>query len=377
MLDELDVFSDHSLFSLILLRDQPEFYSDRLRKLQNNGVQIVYLNKRYTYNFRKLFFLFRFFIKNFFCFLEKNSAVYGIKGCIYFLKIPDKIVTKETLSIHSQFATQASILGLLIKEYYKENNIELNFTFHAYDIYAKNRWFKTLVDSSNKSFSISNYNIRYVVNKYNVSINKINFVPLGVFIPERVSKKEFTETLHIGFMSFWVEMKGLLYLLEAINKLNEEKIPIMLHLAGDGPLKNKAFDYITKNNLSNVITYYGLVKDEKKKQFFDAIDIFVLPSVALGIETDGLPVVLMEAVSYGIPIISTKVTGIPEICIDSYNGFLINQKNSDEIIYSLKEFRKNYETRKKFQTNSLNISKDYDIVRNSLKKLELLNWSKQ
>ena len=82
----------------------------------------------------------------------------------------------------------------------------------------------------------------------------------------------------------------------------------------------------------------------------------------------------MEAVAYGLPLISTNVSGIPEICINEYNGFLIEEKSVEAIFESIIKLNENTLKRKKFSENSILMSDNYDIQLNSKKKLLELEW---
>ena len=90
-------------------------------------------------------------------------------------------------------------------------------------------------------------------------------------------------------------------------------------------------------------------------------------------DMDGIPVVLMEAVSYGIPIISTNISGIPEICINDYNGILIEEKSSTQIVEAIIKL---YSENKLvvMSKNALKIYEEYNLIKNTKSKIELINW---
>ena len=145
-------------------------------------------------------------------------------------------------------------------------------------------------------------------------------------------------------------------------------------MAGDGPLNEEIQDFIEINNLSDTIKCLGRVKGNQKENFYNTIDTFILPSISIKNDQDGIPVVLMEAVAYGLPLISTNVSGIPEICINEYNGFLIEEKSVEAIFESIIKLNENTLKRKKFSENSILMSDNYDIQLNSKKKLLELEW---
>ena len=111
-----------------------------------------------------------------------------------------------------------------------------------------------------------------------------------------------------------------------------------------------------------------------KEDFFKTLDAFVLPAIIVPNDMDGIPVVLMEAISYGLPLISTEISGIPEICIDNYNGYLIEEKNVSKIVNAIINLNKNKKLRDKFSLNSIKLSNDYNIKINSKNKIVNLGW---
>jgi len=374
MMDELKAFSNHKKFDLILLRTPDDFYKSQLRELESSGVKIYVKPSSYNNLISKILLIVKFALMNISRFSLNYNSVIGIKSIYWFLKLDISLFSKNS-NIHAQFATQPSIVALLIKKYYNNKPI-YSFTFHAYDIYFKNNWLNMLIENSYKCFSISKYNIKYIEDHYLIS-DKMKLVRLGVF-RDNINKeplKTESNTFTLGLMSWFVEKKGVSYLLEAINKLKKLGYNnIKLILAGDGPLKNDYLSIIDKNNLSDMVSFIGKIKGKQKEEFYNSIDAFILPSISLKNDQDGIPVVLMEAIAYSLPIISTDVSGIPEICINNYNGFLIKEKNVKAIIDSITDLYKNDDKKLCFSTNSLLLSNEYDIQLNSIKKIKLLSW---
>ena len=182
------------------------------------------------------------------------------------------------------------------------------------------------------------------------------------------------EEFKIGLISWFMPKKGIIYLLQAVKQLRDEGFEsLKLILAGDGPLKEEITEFIETHSLKE-IEYVGQLNNEQKIDFFKDLDVFILPSISLEDDQDRIPVVLMEAIAYGLPLISTNVSGIPEICINEFNGFLIDEKNSRQIADKIRLLKGDSLRRDKFSKMSLKLSGEYDIRINSLKKIEILNW---
>jgi colanic acid/amylovoran biosynthesis glycosyltransferase len=113
------------------------------------------------------------------------------------------------------------------------------------------------------------------------------------------------------------EQKGQLLLVEALGELNREGREFELLLVGDGELRAPIEELIRVHELSGKVRITGWASAERvKSEMLDARAV-VLPSFA-----EGLPVVLIEAMSLGKPVLSTFVNGIPELVLDRENGWL-------------------------------------------------------
>lgn len=158
--------------------------------------------------------------------------------------------------------------------------------------------------------------------------------------PTILDIKQDDNKTHLLFLGLITEQKGIFDLLEAISEhKNEFETKIVLHIGGNGKIE-KLKDMINSYGLQNIVIYEGWVSGERKIQLFNLSDAFILPSYA-----EGLPVSILEAFSYGLPVLTTPVGGIPEIITPS-NGILFHPGNKTEIyesILSLLEFKTNTE----------------------------------
>jgi glycosyltransferase involved in cell wall biosynthesis len=114
------------------------------------------------------------------------------------------------------------------------------------------------------------------------------------------------------------EQKGQLLLVEAAAQLADEGLDFEILLAGDGPLRRVLEEQIDRHGLTSQMRIGGWMNTEQVRAALLEARALVLPSFA-----EGLPVVLMEALALGRPVISTYVAGIPELVEPGVNGWLV------------------------------------------------------
>jgi glycosyltransferase involved in cell wall biosynthesis len=128
------------------------------------------------------------------------------------------------------------------------------------------------------------------------------------------------------------EQKGQLRLLQALGLLAAEGVPFRMVLAGDGPMRQAVEAQIARLGLEDRVRITGwLSNEEVRRQLLDA-RAMVLPSFA-----EGLPVVLMEALALGRPVITTYVAGIPELVQPGVSGWLVPAGSVEALAEAIRE----------------------------------------
>jgi glycosyltransferase involved in cell wall biosynthesis len=129
------------------------------------------------------------------------------------------------------------------------------------------------------------------------------------------------------FVGRLIERKGLEHLIRAL-PLVEEKLPVHLHVVGDGNMADTWKLLVREMGLDGKITFYGVIPNDQLESLYASADVFVLPAIVdhRG-DTEGLGVVLVEALSFGVPVVASAVGGIPDVVIDEKTGLLVPQKD--------------------------------------------------
>ena len=128
------------------------------------------------------------------------------------------------------------------------------------------------------------------------------------------------------------EQKGHLVLLQALAQLAREGEPFKLTVAGDGPLRRQLEGAIRELGLEQHVELAGWMSNAEVRQAIREARALVLPSFA-----EGLPVVLMEALALGRPVITTYIAGIPELIAERDCGWLVPAGNTDRLASAIRQ----------------------------------------
>jgi len=155
-----------------------------------------------------------------------------------------------------------------------------------------------------------------------------------------------------------VEKKGVEYGIQAVVRIAEKHPNIEYRIAGDGPLKKILHDMIAKAKINGSIRLLGWQDQQEISALMGQTDILLAPSVtSKDGDQEGIPVVLMEAMARGMPVISTFHSGIPELVIDGKTGLLVNEHDADALSEKLEYLITHPEMREKMDNIRPVISK--------------------
>jgi N-acetyl-alpha-D-glucosaminyl L-malate synthase BshA len=171
------------------------------------------------------------------------------------------------------------------------------------------------------------------------------------------------ETIII-FIGTLKPVKGVQYLIEAMEILRQKNLDVKLLLIGDGKEKQNLEKLVKKLKLEKHVKFIGKIQNEEIPKYMALSNIFVLPSLS-----EGFPLTILEAMACGLPIVTTMVRGIPEVVEDGENGFLVEPKNPKEIAEKVLLLLKDDKLREKISNNNKEKAKKYSWE-NVVEKLE-------
>lgn len=141
--------------------------------------------------------------------------------------------------------------------------------------------------------------------------------------------KEANKVRTFLFLGALIQRKGLIDLLEAIKQMKSQGVSCFhLLIAGSGTDEQRLKEYMQTNGLQECVEFMGWITKEQKPKLLKKSDVLVLPSY-----NEGLPIAILEAMSYGLPIISTDVGSIAEAVKE--NGFLIKPGDVNSLAHAM------------------------------------------
>lgn len=130
----------------------------------------------------------------------------------------------------------------------------------------------------------------------------------------------------VGYLGGLSKTKGIPNLLEAIPKIWAKENSVHFLIGGEGQLRGKIEEYLSKENLSTKVKFIGWIPHGEVPKYLNELKLLVFPSY-----TEGLPNIILEAMACGTPVLATPVGGIPDVIKDSETGFIM-ENNSPECI---------------------------------------------
>ncbi|MDB5272157.1 MAG: mgtA [Chitinophagaceae bacterium] len=183
--------------------------------------------------------------------------------------------------------------------------------------------------------------------------------------PEYITR-EIVRVLYMGWLESY---KGIFDFIESVKLLKERGLIFRVKICGMGSAKENMLKLIKQYQLDDTVEYVGWVTGNDKLKQFKETDLFVLPS-----HREGMPNVLMEAMSSGIPVVATKVGGVPELVQHGVSGLLVDISQPLQLADAMEKLIRSKELRVLFSTRARQFITDNNSVEGvtSIFKKELL-----
>lgn len=246
------------------------------------------------------------------------------------MRLVEILAQNNCQHLHVHFAHVPSQIGMYASAI---SGIPFTIMAHANDIFERGLLLKRKAERAVKMLTISEHNLKFLT-KLNIPKDKLAIVRCGVSFESQlnIASKKQKDIYRLGTLGRLVEKKGIDVLLKAISLLADKSYTIELSIAGDGPLLDDLQQQVKSLGLSDLVTFVGSLTHTQVATWMQSLDIFVLACKKdSNGDMDGIPVVLMEAMSQRVPVISTWLSGIPELVIHQHTGLLAEPNDHDDL----------------------------------------------
>jgi len=223
--------------------------------------------------------------------------------------------------------------------------------------------------------SITDFTRKYLIDDYKIPAEKVTLVYQGTEVNRFTSTPETDAEAHkryklpenagpvLASVGSFEERKGQIVLLEAVEKLSKGELPnVHAMFVGEGPDEDMLKQKTKEMGLEDHVTFFPFTKEPN--YVFDRIDILTLPSLY----KEGLPNVLLEAMSMGLPVISSEMAGVPEIVFNGETGYMTAPGDVDEFAEAVVKLWADKEAYKQMGENARKLMEDKFDKENQFKE---------
>lgn len=275
--------------------------------------------------------------------------------------------------IHAHFSNHPAVAAFII---HRLTAIPFTFTAHGTDLHVDRHMLKEKVEAAASVVTVTSYNKQILIDECGPGASaKIHVIHGGVDVarltpaPHRQPRDPF----RILCVARFEEVKGHTYLVEACRLLRDEGVSFECRLIGDGPLLPEIRRQIKQTALSSQIRLDGARTYQEVVQELSRTDVLVLPTAptASG-QREGSPTVLKEAMASGLPVVASRVGGIPEIVDDQSTGLLTPARNAVALAAALRRLSEDPDLRRRLgRAGREKAVKEFNLAVNTAKRAEL------
>jgi glycosyltransferase involved in cell wall biosynthesis len=263
---------------------------------------------------------------------EPRKLVGSLAAMVIGCALADQMREDRIEHVHAHFIGHPATAAWVIR---RLAGIEYSVTAHAYELYQDNEFLRPRVLAARFVATISQFNADFLFQFCKGMTPPIAVIRAGIALedfpyrPRSLPQSGVVKVLAVGSL---IDHKGHRVLIEALSRQDPVLDRIRVTIVGDGPERPRLEQAIQAANLGERVSLVGSCPEDEVSRLMQESDLFVLPSLisATG-RMEGIPVVLMEAMASGVPVIATRLSGIPELVVPSVTGTLAEQGDADSL----------------------------------------------
>jgi len=294
----------------------------------------------------------------------------GFSQTLRVLALVWKVRLLQLDRIHAHFASNAALQGLLCADLL---GLPFSCTGHGTEtLIEREPYLPLLIQRARPFITISNYNRQRVTTEIEVAKSvDIKVVRCGIdlsLFDDVPDRSDVPDTPVILSVTWLKQVKGVPYLIEACDVLRKRGNRFTCVIIGGGELRAEAEYQIADQGLGEFIKLTGPLNRQDVLAWYRKADVFALPSLS-----EGIPLALMEAMAMKLPVVATRITGIPELVTDGTDGLLVEPGDGAAIADALQIMLTTPELRRKLSGLARRkIEREFDLKVNAGRLLEAL-----
>jgi colanic acid/amylovoran biosynthesis glycosyltransferase len=274
--------------------------------------------------------------------------------------------------LHAHFATLPASIAMLASCVY---DVRFSFSAHAWDIFVYGDFLREKIRRARFVVACTQEgkhrlaalepagNIAMI--RHGLDLTKFRFSPLRL-------AAETPRTLQVLSVARLVEKKGLPYLIEACALLRQSNERFLCRIIGEGEGERSLRQLIRAQNLERHVQILPFCREEELERHYRSAHVLVLPSIVCPDgDRDGVPNVLVEAMSLGVPVISTRTPAIEELIADRESGVLVEQRDASALTDAIRFVARNPEQVARMVERARRVVEEHFDIRKT--SAELLN----
>jgi glycosyltransferase involved in cell wall biosynthesis len=282
------------------------------------------------------------------------------------LATTDRLRGQEVDRVHSHFAWLSGAAGLMIA---RALGVPFTVTVHAYDLFTRDDLLDWICSEADEVIAISEFNRGFVLDR--IPAATISVIRCGLdldAVPKEQESAAEEGGLRVVAVGSLVPKKGHEDLVEAVALARERGAELRLRIVGGGPGEAALRAKVAELGLSApTVELLGALTQPEALHEVACCDVFALACrVAPSGDRDGIPVAMMEAAYLGKPLVSTRVSGIPELVVDGENGLLTDSGDVEALSDALVALAASPARRAEMgRLGRDRVIEDYDVEKNA------------
>lgn len=293
-----------------------------------------------------------------------NKVIAYIK---HYINIVFKVISNNYDLIYVHYASHNAIPVLISTIFNRKIKVCTNL--HGSDVIPENKkhiffqkFVKHLLIKSNTIIVPSKYYKEVVMNKYDISENKIHIFPSGGIDKNVFSvNTSFRNRKYIGYVGRIDYKKGWDVFLKCASRIKDKDIfkDYKFIVVGNGNEIDKYNNMVQDENINDFIYKYDMMSQKELNNIYNEMEVFCFPTMREG---ESLGLVGLEAMACGTPVIGSNIGGLKDYLINGYNGYLFTPGNDVELESCIEHFIKlKSEEKEKMRNNAISTADEYEV----------------